>query len=82
MIQSRRHSLNGAALLLMRSLGPSNAPLSVSSHQVLYLARQRRDHAALNYDRCATLIESIREEGTNREPSLCVERQTPNGSTN
>jgi ParB family chromosome partitioning protein len=35
-----------------------------------------RDHAALSYDRCATLIESIREEGTNREP--VVVRRTPN----
>lgn len=35
-----------------------------------------RDHAALSYDRCASLIESIREEGTNREP--VVVRRTPN----
>lgn len=35
-----------------------------------------RDHAGLNYDRCATLIDSIREEGTNREP--VVVRRTPN----
>lgn len=34
-----------------------------------------RDHAALNYERCASLIESIREEGTNREP--VVVRRTP-----
>ncbi|MCX7283853.1 MAG: ParB/RepB/Spo0J family partition protein [Novosphingobium sp.] len=36
-----------------------------------------RDHAALSYERCASLIESIREEGTNREP--VVVRRTPNG---
>lgn len=35
-----------------------------------------RDHAALSYERCASLIESIREEGTNREP--VVIRRTPN----
>ena len=35
-----------------------------------------RDYAALSYDRCASLIESIREEGTNREP--VVVRRTPN----
>ena len=35
-----------------------------------------RDHAALSYERCASLIESIREEGTNREP--VVVRRTPN----
>lgn len=35
-----------------------------------------RDYAALCYDRCASLIESIREEGTNREP--VVVRRTPN----
>ncbi|SMD09490.1 ParB/RepB/Spo0J family partition protein [Novosphingobium sp. B1] len=37
-----------------------------------------RDHAALNYGRCASLIESIREEGTNREP--VVVRRTLNGN--
>lgn len=37
-----------------------------------------RDHAALNYERCASLIESIREEGTNREP--VVVRRTLNGN--
>src|SRR3546814_3089531 len=42
------------------SIGPGNA----------------RDYAALSYDRCASLIESIREEGTNREP--VVVRRTPN----
>jgi ParB family chromosome partitioning protein len=35
-----------------------------------------RDHAALNYERCSSLIQSIREEGTNREP--VVVRRTPN----
>ncbi|ASY46853.1 MULTISPECIES: ParB/RepB/Spo0J family partition protein [Sphingomonadaceae] len=35
-----------------------------------------RDYAALSYDRCSSLIESIREEGTNREP--VVVRRTPN----
>lgn len=35
-----------------------------------------RDHAALSYERCASLIDSIREEGTNREP--VVVRRTPN----
>lgn len=35
-----------------------------------------RDHAALNHERCATLIDSIREEGCNREP--VVVRRTPN----
>src|SRR3546814_15192346 len=35
-----------------------------------------RDYAALSYDRCASLIESIREDGTNREP--VVVRRTPN----
>ncbi|MDE8654704.1 ParB/RepB/Spo0J family partition protein [Novosphingobium album (ex Liu et al. 2023)] len=35
-----------------------------------------RDHEALSYERCASLIESIREEGTNREP--VVVRRTPN----
>lgn len=35
-----------------------------------------RDYAALTYERCASLIESIREEGTNREP--VVVRRTPN----
>lgn len=34
-----------------------------------------RDYAALSYERCASLIESIREEGTNREP--VVIRRTP-----
>ena len=34
-----------------------------------------RDYAALTPERCATLIESIREEGTNREP--VVVRRTP-----
>lgn len=34
-----------------------------------------RDYAALGYERCASLIESIREEGTNREP--VVVRRTP-----
>src|SRR3546814_16053549 len=34
------------------------------------------DLAALSYDRCASLIESIRAEGTNREP--VVVRRTPN----
>jgi ParB family chromosome partitioning protein len=34
-----------------------------------------RDYAALSYDRCSSLIESIREEGTNREP--VVVRRTP-----
>lgn len=37
-----------------------------------------RDHAALSYERCASLIESIREEGTNREP--VVVRRTPNAN--
>lgn len=36
-----------------------------------------RDHAALNHERCASLIDSIREEGSNREP--VVIRRTPNG---
>lgn len=36
-----------------------------------------RDYAALSYERCASLIESIREEGTNREP--VVVRRTTNG---
>ena len=36
-----------------------------------------RNHAALNYERCASLIASIREEGLNREP--VVVRRTPNG---
>ena len=36
-----------------------------------------RDYAALSYERCSSLIESIREEGTNREP--VVVRRTPNG---
>lgn len=36
-----------------------------------------RDHAALSYERCASLIESIREEGSNREP--VVVRRTPQG---
>jgi ParB family chromosome partitioning protein len=35
-----------------------------------------RDYAALTNERCATLIDSIREEGTNREP--VVVRRTPN----
>jgi ParB family chromosome partitioning protein len=35
-----------------------------------------RDHAALSRERCASLIESIREEGSNREP--VVVRRTPN----
>lgn len=35
-----------------------------------------RDHAALSYERCASLIDSIREEGSNREP--VVVRRTPN----
>lgn len=34
-----------------------------------------REYAALSYDRCASLIESIREEGCNREP--VVVRRTP-----
>jgi ParB family transcriptional regulator, chromosome partitioning protein len=34
-----------------------------------------RDYAALSHDRCASLIDSIREEGTNREP--VVVRRTP-----
>lgn len=34
-----------------------------------------RDYAALSPDRCASLIDSIREEGTNREP--VVVRRTP-----
>jgi ParB family chromosome partitioning protein len=34
-----------------------------------------RNHAALSYERCTSLIESIREEGTNREP--VVVRRTP-----
>jgi ParB family chromosome partitioning protein len=36
-----------------------------------------RDYAALNYERCSSLIQSIREEGTNREP--VVVRRTPGG---
>lgn len=35
-----------------------------------------RDYEALSYERCASLIDSIREEGTNREP--VVVRRTPN----
>lgn len=35
-----------------------------------------RDYDALSYERCSSLIESIREEGTNREP--VVVRRTPN----
>ena len=37
-----------------------------------------RDHAALNHERCASLIDSIREEGSNREP--VVVRRTPNAT--
>lgn len=37
-----------------------------------------RDHAALSRERCASLIESIREEGSNREP--VVVRRTPNSA--
>lgn len=35
-----------------------------------------RDYAALTHERCQSLIDSIREEGTNREP--VVIRRTPN----
>lgn len=35
-----------------------------------------RDYAALTHERCASLIDSIREEGSNREP--VVVRRTPN----
>lgn len=35
-----------------------------------------RDYAALSYERCQSLIDSIREEGCNREP--VVVRRTPN----
>lgn len=36
-----------------------------------------RDYASLSYDRCASLIESIKEENGNREP--VVIRRTPDG---
>lgn len=37
-----------------------------------------RDYASLSYDRCASLIESIKEENGNREP--VVIRRTPDGA--